>query len=105
MWRYYFDPSHHRQLLPSGGNPPIAPVQESDDDICAPHDFELSDSSPQEEPFCNTPSSSARSGFTTDGTACYTDDDEAWPVDDEVHFHFFLRFLILESVFRDIGPI
>ena len=85
---------------------PLPPVRESEDDIFAPRDFELSDSSPKEEPVCNTPSSSsARSGLTAEGTACYTDDDDAWPVASEVNFHFFCVFLILESVFRDIGDI
>ena len=57
----------------------ISAVQESDDDVFEQKDFELNDSSPGGEPVCNTPksTSSARSGFTTDGTACYTDDDDA----------------------------
>ena len=71
-WRY-LDPSLH-----SGENTHIDPVQESDDDVFDPSDFELNDSSPEEEPVCNTPnSSSARSGFTSDGTARYTEVDDA----------------------------
>ena len=87
-WRYYSDPPMRRQRLPSGGNPTIAPVQERYGDIFAPCDFGAG-AACAEEPFCNAPSNSyTRSCFTADGTARYTDEDDARPVDDEVNPHF-----------------